>query len=113
MKTKSFVSGQIVVTEGGSDNSVQGEKRRAVVAGAGEVWVKRRRGRYLLPAAGRADAIYSSVLIKRRALRPSALTLFPNSEGIDMPNPAIRGDVNADGEFTVSDLTFLKGSFRA
>ena len=26
-----------------------------------------------------------------------------------MPSPAIRGDVNADGEFTVSDLTFLKG----
>ena len=27
---------------------------------------------------------------------------------MDMPTPAVRGDINADGEFTVADLTFLK-----
>jgi hypothetical protein len=100
---KTAISGLIIVTEAGSSNAVSGAKKRAVVAGAGQMWAQGRRGRQLLPATGHADPAYSSVVVHtRRAL----FDVHP--KGLKVPSNAIRGDLNLDGDFTVSDLTFLK-----
>ena len=108
-KDKTFVSGMIVVTEGGAGNTVQGQKRRAVVSGNGEMWALRRRGRQLLAAEGRADRVFSAAARRARTRRglSATLELFPKT--LRTPANAVRGDLNLDGDFTVSDLTFLKG----
>merc|ERR1719305_1577612 len=48
-----------------------------------------------------------AVVPSRRSLS-KAFELFPNSGDIAIPTKARRGDINADGDFNVQDLSFLK-----
>ena len=105
-KNKSPVSGLIELTLG-PQGLVAGTPDRRVVAGKGEAWAQVRRRRQLLPAPGDIDPAYSMVVPARRSLS-TGFDLFPNSAGMTLPAKAHRGDINADGNFNVQDLSFLK-----
>merc|ERR1719174_2653388 len=53
--------------------------------------------------------MYSMAMLPaaRRSLS-TGFELFPNSVGMAKPAKARRGDINADGDFNVQDLSFLK-----
>lgn len=100
---KSPMSGLIVETLGRNGKLMVGRNRK-MIAGAGRFWTTASQRREL--------RVLSSVDPRPshpRSLEALVFDLFnPDLKAVPRPASAVRGDINADGVFTVGDLDFLK-----
>ena len=100
---KSPISGFIVETLGRNGKLMVGRNRK-MIAGQGRFWMSASQRREL--------RVLSSVDTRPshpRSLEALGFDLFnPDLKAVKRPTGAMRGDINADGVFTVGDLDFLK-----